>query len=49
VKFQQRSLARYIEEGMVQRLEKTYMRQLADKLDGVLRSQFSSGIDNGSV
>ena len=49
VKFQQRSLARYIEEGMVQRLEKTYMRQLADKLDGVLRSQFSSGIDNVSV
>src|SRR5207245_9496181 len=27
VKFQQRSLARYVEEGMVQRLEKTYMRQ----------------------
>jgi hypothetical protein len=45
VKFQQRSLARYVEEGMVQRLEKTYMRQWADKLDGVLRSQFSSGID----
>src|SRR5205823_14000965 len=49
VKFQQRSLARYVEEEMVQRLEKTYMRQLADKLDGVLRSQFSSGIDNVSV
>jgi len=31
---------------MVQRLEKTYMRQWEDKLDGVLRSQFSSGIDN---
>ena len=45
VKFQQRSLVRYIEEGMVQRLEKTYMRQWANKLDGVLRSQFSSGID----
>ena len=44
VKFQQRSLARYVEEGMVQRLEKTYMRQWADKLDGVLRSQFSPGI-----
>ena len=46
VKFQQRSLVRYIEEGMVQRLEKTYMRQWANKLDGVLRLQFSSGIDN---
>ena len=46
VKFQQRSLARYVEEGMVQRLEKTYMRQWADKLDGVLRSQFSSSINN---
>jgi NurA-like 5'-3' nuclease len=46
VKFQQRSLARYVEEGMVQRLEKTYMRQWADKLEGVLSSQFSSGIDN---
>jgi hypothetical protein len=44
VKFQQRSLARYVEEGMVQRLEKTYMRQWADKLDGLLRSQFSPGI-----
>jgi len=41
VKFQQRSLARYVEEGMVQRLEKTYMRQWADKLDEVLRSQFA--------
>lgn len=40
VKFQQRSLARYVEEGMVQRLERTYMRQWAEKLDGVLRSQF---------
>ena len=49
VKFQQRSLARYIEEGMVQRLEKTYMRQWANKLDGVLRSQFLSGIDKVSV
>ena len=46
VKFQQRSLARYVEEGMVQRLEKTYMRQWADKLDGVLRTQFSSHMDN---
>jgi hypothetical protein len=49
VKFQQRSLARYVEEGMVQRLEKTYMRQWADKLDGVLRSQFSAGIDQVSA
>ena len=49
VKFQQRSLARSVEEGMVQRLEKTYMRQWADKLDEVLRSQFSSGIDSVSV
>jgi len=49
VKFQQRSLARYVEEGMVQRLERTYMRQWADKLEGVLRSQFSSGIVNVSV
>jgi NurA-like 5'-3' nuclease len=49
VKFQQRSLARYVEEGMVQRLEKTYMRQWADKLDGVLRSQFSMGITKVSV
>src|SRR5260370_11208304 len=46
VKFQQRSLARYVEEVMVQRLEKTYMQQWADKLDGVLRSQFSSSINN---
>ena len=45
VKFQQRSLARYVEEGMVQRLEKTYMGQWANKLDEVLRSQFSSGSD----
>src|SRR6267143_515971 len=42
VKFQQRSLARYVEEGMVQRMEKTYMRQWADKLDEVLRSQFQT-------
>src|SRR2546426_1967545 len=49
VKFQQRSLARYVEEGMVQRLERTYMRQWADKLDGVLRSQFWSSIANVSV
>ena len=49
VKFQQRRLARYVEEGMVQRLEKTYMRQWANKLDGVLRSQFSSVIDNVSM
>ncbi len=42
VKFQQRSLARYVEEGMVQRLERTYMRQWADKLDVVLKSQFQS-------
>jgi hypothetical protein len=49
VKFQQRSLARYVEEGMVQRLERTYMKQWADRLDGVLRSLFSSGIDNVSV
>ncbi len=41
VKFQQRSVARYVEEGMVQRLEKTYMRQWAEKLDEVLRSQFA--------
>jgi hypothetical protein len=49
VKFQQRSLARYVEEGMVQRLEKTYMRQWADKLDGVLRTQFSTRVDTLSV
>jgi hypothetical protein len=42
VKFQQRSLFRYVEEGMVQRLEKTYMRQWADKLDVALKSQFQS-------
>jgi hypothetical protein len=42
VKFQQRALARYVEEGMVQRLEKTYMRQWAEKLDEILRSQFTS-------
>jgi hypothetical protein len=45
VKFQQRSLARYVEEGMVQRLEKTYMRQWAGKLDEVLRSQFTTRPD----
>jgi len=49
VKFQQRSLARYVEEGMVQRLERTYMRQWAGKLDGVLRSQFSPTIENVPV
>lgn len=49
VKFQQRSLARYVEEGMVQRLEKTYMRQWADRLDGALRTQFSARIDDLSV
>ena len=49
VKFQQRSLARYVEEGMVQRLEKTYMRQWADKLDGVLRTQFSARVNSLSV
>src|SRR2546428_11060619 len=49
VKFQQRSLARYVEEGMVQRLERTYMKKRADKLDGVLRSQFSSHTDNVSL
>ncbi len=49
VKFQQRSLARYVEEGMVQRLEKTYMRQWADKLDGALKSRFSTSIENVSV
>jgi NurA-like 5'-3' nuclease len=48
VKFQQRSLARYVEEGMVQRLERTYMKQWADKLDSVLRSQFSNDIGNVS-
>jgi NurA-like 5'-3' nuclease len=49
VKFQQRSLARYVEEGMVQRLERTYMRQWTDKLDGILRSQFSPTIENVPV
>ncbi len=49
VKFQQRSLARYVEEGMVQRLEKTYMRQWADKLDGVLRARFRAGFESLSV
>src|SRR5690349_7967238 len=49
VKFQQRSLARYVEEGMVQRLERTYMRQWAEKVDEVLRSQFSSSVDKVPV
>jgi hypothetical protein len=49
VKFQQRSLAKYVEEGMVQRLERTYMRQWTNKLDGVLKSQFSAGIDRVSM
>ena len=42
VKFQQRGLSRYVEEGMVQRLEKSYMRQWADRLNEVIGSQFSS-------
>ena len=42
VKFQQQGLSRDVEEGMVQRLERTYMRQWAERLDGVLRSQFSA-------
>ena len=42
VKFQQRGLSRYVEEGMVQRLEKTYMRQWASRLNEVIGSQFSS-------
>jgi hypothetical protein len=33
VKFQQRGLVRYVEEGMVQRLERAYLRQWNDKLD----------------
>ena len=41
VKFQQRGLSRYVEEGMVQRLEKTYMRQWASRLNEVIVSQFS--------
>ena len=49
VKFQQRALPRYVEEGMVQRLEKTYMQQWADKLNVVLRTQFSAAIDNLSI
>src|SRR5712692_2149458 len=49
VKFQQRSLVRYVEEGMVQRLEKTYMRQWTDKLDGALKSRFSTSIENVSA
>jgi hypothetical protein len=47
VKFQQRNMARYVEEGMVQRLEKTYMREWVDKLDGVLKSHFSAGVGSG--
>ena len=46
VKFQQRNLARYVEEGMVQRLERTYMRQWAETLEGALRSQFATRIGN---
>ena len=42
VKFQQRGLSRYVEEGMVQRLEKTYMRQWAGRLNELIVSQFSS-------
>ena len=42
VKFQQRGLSRYVEEGMVQRLEKSYMREWADRLNEVIGSQFSS-------
>jgi len=45
VKFQQRELPRYVEEGMVQRLEKTYMRQWAGRLDEALRSQFTARAD----
>lgn len=41
VKFQQRGLSRYVEEGMVQRLEKTYMKQWAPRLNEVIGSQFS--------
>ena len=37
VKFQQRGLSQYVEEGMVQRLEKTYMRQWSERLDEVLK------------
>ena len=42
VKFQQKGLSRYVEEGMVQRLEKTYMRQWASRLNEVIGLQFSS-------
>src|SRR5207245_5329566 len=42
VKFQQRSLARYVAAGMVQSLEKTSMRQWEDKVAGVRESQFES-------
>ena len=45
VKFQQRELPRCVEEGMVQRLEKTYMRQWAGRLDEALRSQFTARAD----
>src|SRR5207245_11682887 len=39
VKFQQRSLARYVEEGMVHSMEKAYMRQCTVKLDVIGNSQ----------
>lgn len=42
VKFQQRGLSRYVEEGMVQRLEKTYMRQWTNRLNEVIGLQFSA-------
>src|SRR2546428_13196816 len=48
VKFQQRSLARYVEEGMVQRLENMEMRQWAAKPEGALRPQFSTGLEKVS-
>ena len=47
VKFQQRGLSRYVEEGMVQRLEKTYMRQWASRLNELIVSQFSSATVKG--
>lgn len=42
VKFQQRGLSRYVEEGMVQRLEKTYMKQWTDRLTQIIGSQLGS-------
>ena len=42
VKFQQRGFSRYVEEGMVQRLEKTYMREWASKLNDAIGLQFST-------